>query len=142
MHKPKSVGAQTDTAVRERRYIYNGESRPTAPGYAIRSNRRIVRRKISTFYVILVLFGFGIGIVFYVNNILTVNQLAFDISQLEQRLDSVRNVNAALRAEVTRKAALERIGVLAREDLKMQFPSEQATTLDVDMENLPEVRKH
>jgi cell division protein FtsB len=126
---------------RERRYIYSGEKKATVPGYAVRSNRKSVRRKISTFNIILMLFGFGIAMIFYVNNIITVNRLASDIAQLDQKLNAIRNVNAALRAEVTKKAALERVGVIAREEMNMQFRPVEPTVLDIDLENLPEARK-
>lgn len=139
--RAKTLEAPAAAVERERRYIYNGDKRPAVPGYALRSNRKSVHRKISTFYVILMLFGFGIAMIFYVNNIITVNRLASDIAQLDQKLNTIRNVNAALRAEVTKKAALERIGVIARDELNMQFRPVEPTVLDVDLENLPEARK-
>jgi len=141
MHKAKSTAGQAETLVRERRYIYNGESRANVPGYAVRANRRGVRRRISTFYIILVLFASGVSIVFYINNIITVNQLAFEVSQLEQRYQSIHNLNADLQSQVTRKAALERIGVIAREQLNMQYPPAQPTPLDIDAGSLPEVKR-
>jgi cell division protein FtsL len=141
MHKVKTTAGQTETLVRERRYIYSGESRPNIPGYAVRANRRGVRRKISTFYIILLLFAFGVSILFYINNIITVNQLAFEVSQLEQRYQSIQNLNGDLQAQVTKKAALERIGVIARERLNMQYPPAQPTTLDIDAGNVPEVKR-
>jgi cell division protein FtsL len=123
----------------DRRYIYNGDTRPTVPGYAVRANRRGVTRKISTFYAILLLVATGITIVFYIHNILAVNQLAMEISQLEEKYRTIKNTNNALRAEVTKKAALDRIGAVAGEKLKMRYPAEQPTWLDVDTESLPEV---
>jgi cell division protein FtsB len=139
--KTRTPEATVATVERERRYIYSGERIPAVPAYAVRSNRKSMRRKVSTFYVILLLFGFGIAMIFYVNNIITVNRLASDIAQLDQKLNAVRNVNAALRAEVTKKAALERIGVIAREEMRMQFRPAEPTLLEVDLENLPETRK-
>ena len=121
----------------ERRYIYTGDTRPTVPGYAVRANRRGVAGRISTFNVILLLVAAGVVIVFYVHNILAVNRLAVEISQLEQRYQSIMNANVTLQAEVTKKAALDRIGAVAGEKLNMRYPVEQPVWLDVDADNLP-----
>lgn len=121
----------------DRRYIYTGDTRPTVPGYAVRANRRGVTRRISTFNIILLLVAAGAVIVFYVHNILAVNRLAVEISQLEQRYQSIMNANVTLQAEVTKKAALDRIGTVAGEKLNMRYPVEQPVWLDVDTENLP-----
>jgi cell division protein FtsL len=144
MKTDQGIAAQVARGTREvpgadRRYIYTGDTRPTVPGYAVRANRRGVARKISTFNIILILVASGVTIVFYVHNILAVNRLAFEISQLEQKYQSIRNTNAALEAEVTKKAALDRIGAVAGEQLNMRYPVEQPVWLDVDTENLPEV---
>jgi cell division protein FtsL len=127
---------QTSTVTRERRYIYNGDNRPSATGFAVRPNKRGTRRRISTFNIILLLFCFGIGIVFYVNNIITVNQLAFDIGQLQAKYAALSNTNATLRAEVNRKAALERIGVIASEQMNLRYPPEQPVYFEIDRDKL------
>jgi len=132
---------QTSTTIRERRYIYSGDNRPSTTGFAVRPNKRGTRRKISTFNIILILFVFGVAIVSYVNNIITVNQLAFDISQLEARYNALSNTNAALRAEVTRKAALERIGVIASEQMNLRYPPEQPVYFEIDREKLATLKE-
>lgn len=126
---------------RDNRYIYNGDTKPTAPGFALRGSRRATRRKVSTFNIIVVLFSAGISIVLYINNIITVNRLAYDINQLQVRYTTITNTNAALRAEVTRKAARERIGPIATEQLGLLYPAEQPVWIDVDEELLERVQK-
>ena len=121
---------------REKRYIYNGDTRFGAAGYALGPNKRGGRRKTSTFNIILALFGFGVAIVFYVNNIIRINQLAFEVSQLQTKYDTIVNTNASLRAEVNRKSAWERIGTIATEELGLKYPKEQPTWFDVDEEKL------
>jgi cell division protein FtsL len=135
----RAVRGPREALVPERRYIYTGDTRPTVPGYAVRANRRGVARRISTFNIILLLVAAGVTIVYYVHNILTVNRIALEISQLEQKYQSIKNANAALQAEVTKKAALDRIGAVAGEKLNMRYPVEQPVWLDVDTENLPEI---
>src|SRR5512146_2191995 len=101
--------------MRDKRYIFNGDPQARNPGYAVRPNRKVTRRKISTFTIILWLFGFGIAIVLYVDNIIAINRLAFEVNQLQTKYDSVLNTNATLRAEVTRKAAFDLNGTTATE---------------------------
>lgn len=125
---------------RDKRYIFNGDPQARTPGYAVRSNRKVTRRKISTFNLILWLFGFGIAIVLYVDNIIAINRLAFEVNQLQTKYDAVLNTNAALRAEVTRKAAFERIGKNATEQLGLKFPTEQPTLFDVDQDRIESLR--
>lgn len=116
----------------DRRYIYNGDMNTAPAGAPLRQNRRVLRRRVSTFNVVLVLFGLGTAIVVYVNNILTVNQLAIDVGKLQTRCDSVLNVNAALRAEVNRKSSWEHIGSVAAGQLGLRPPTEQPVWYDVD----------
>jgi len=127
-------------AVRDKRYIYNGDPQARTPGYAVRPNRKAVRRKISTFNLILWLFGVGIAIVLYVDNNITINRLAFEVNQLQTKYDAIANNNATLRAEVTRKAAWERIGKSAKEQLGLMFPTEQPTLFNEDQDKIESLK--
>jgi cell division protein FtsB len=132
--------AKRKAPVRDKRYVYNGDPQARTPGYAARSNRKVTRRKISTFNIILLLFSIGIAIVLYVDNIITINHLAFDVNQLQTKLDAITNTNATLKAEVTRKAAWERIGKNATEQLGLMFPTEQPTLFNVDQDKIESLR--
>jgi hypothetical protein len=126
---------------RDKRYIFNGDPQSRNPGYAVRpTNKKATRRKVSTFNIILWLFGIGIAIVLYVDNIITINRLAFEVNQLQTKYDSVVNTNATLRAEVTRKAAWERIGKNATEQLGLKFPTEQPTLFNVDQDKIESLK--
>ena len=126
----------------EKRYVFGGgpaggrTGSPAAP----RLNTRAARRSVSTFYTIIMLFGGGILIVLYVHNIITINRLAAEVGMLRTRLEQVQNTNAALEAEVNRKAARERIGKAATEQLGLTFPTEQALEVSVDQEALARAR--
>jgi cell division protein FtsL len=140
---------------RERRYIYSGDSgssgnvrttgttqyagntrtvAPTVP--PARSNRRVIRRRISTTNVMLVIFAVGVAIVLYVNNIITVNRLAHDVNELQQTYDRLRSSNAALQADVNRKSAMERIGDVASKELGLRHPAEKPVEFPIDEEAL------
>lgn len=129
----------TDTSVdraaparREHRYIYGGDVRASTDAVGGRANRRATRRRVSTFNVIAGIFGAGIAIVLYVGNILAVNALAREIGSLQATYERVMSTNATLRAEVTRKAAMERIGSIAADELKLRYPSQQPETFGID----------
>ena len=140
---------------RERRYIYGGDSGSgtharttgttrqagtarTAPLAAppARSNRRVIRRRMSTTNVMLAILAVGLAIVLYVNNIITVNRLARDVNDLQQSYDRLRSSNAALQAEVNRKSAMERIGDVASRELGLRHPAEKPVEFPIDEEAL------
>jgi hypothetical protein len=137
---PNTAGKDKDSR-RENRYIYGGgPARPGSPS-APRQNTKAVRRRISTFNSIVLLFGGGIMIVLYVNNILTINLLAAEVGQLQVRLEAVQNTNASLRADVNKKSAWERIGKTATEQLGLTFPTEQPLMIMIDREALMRARE-
>ncbi len=121
---------------RDRRYIYNGEPPQAGGAYALRPNRRGTRRKVSTFNIIVLLFGIGAAVVLYVNNIIIINRLSGDIGRLQARYDEMQNQNAMLAAEVNRKAAWERISTVAGEQVGLRHPSEPPEWIVVDQEKL------
>jgi cell division protein FtsB len=136
-----AVARGEELRAKEKRYIFNGESRQPPVGYAVRQNRHAVHRRYSTFNIIIALFGVGIGIVLYVNNILTVNQLAFDVNRLQSRYDSVQNTNGMLRAEISRKSTRERIGPIATGELKLIDPPEQPVWFTIDNDKRDKMQK-
>ena len=100
-------------ATKDRRYIYNGNAGGNAAPYGTRSNRKGVRRTASTFNIILLLFGLGGAVVFYINNILAINKLSAEIDGLRRRHEQIANLNTKLRGEVTAKSSWDKIGALA-----------------------------
>ncbi len=139
---PTPAVARRQQPAPDRRYIFNGDMTTAPAGPPLRQNRRTRRRRVSTFNVVLVLFGLGAAIVVYVNNILTVNQLAIEVGRLQTRCDSVNNVNAALRAEVNRKSSWEHIGSIATGQLGLRPPAEQPTWFDVDEDLVKRAQKN
>ena len=116
----------------ERRYIYGGDPAPAAAVHSVRLNRRPVRRRTSTFNLIVLIFAVGVAIVLYVNNILAVNQLAYEVSQLQARYDSLENTNKNLKAELSKKSVHEKIGAIAAGELKLQDPVEPPVPIEID----------
>lgn len=156
-HRDGDVDTMLKRAVadrRERRYIYNGDSRAggstrgaghrqpaginraAPPVTPARTNRRVVRRRISTSNIMLAILAVGIAIVLYVNNIITVNRLAHEVNELQQTYDRLRSSNAALQADVNRKSAMERIGEVASRELGLRHPAEKPVEFPIDDEEL------
>ena len=133
--------AQGDTPTREHRYVYGDSPAASAPRVAIRPNKKAVGRSVSTFYLIVLLFGFGIAIVAYINNIIAVNRLAAEINQMQVQHVKISNSNAVLRAEINRKSAWERIGKIANDQIGLRYVKEQPTPFDVDEDLMEQARR-
>ena len=130
---------QAETRELERRYVYGGGAPGAAPGGPLRPNRPGVRRRVSTFNVMLLLFGIGGAIVFYINNILSINRLASDTGQLESELQKLEGINASLRTDVANRSALDRIGALAQGELGLRPAATQQIWFTIDRDRLREL---
>ena len=126
-------------AERERRYVYGGTTPSGWTAGALRPNRRGVRRKVSTFNIILLLFGIGGAIVFYVNNILIINRLASEIGQLETEYQKIQSINESLRTDVSNKSALDHISQVAHDNLGLRASQTQQIWFTIDRDKLKEL---
>ncbi len=127
----------TSTDHDHRRVFYDGDVQTESPfpRAAYRPiRRRFRKRKISTFNVIIWLFGLAVAVVLYISNIIAVSHLSAEINVLEKRYQNLVNRNELLRAQLSRKSALERIGKIATEQLGLHHPEEQPVWLKVDEE--------
>jgi cell division protein FtsL len=93
------------------------------------------------FNIVVGLFTAGILIVLYISNLLAVNTLAREIGQLQAYHDKVLQANAALQAEVDRKASLERIEAIAQESLGLEIPRETPVWFLMDENALDRARE-
>ena len=133
-----SRNADQGTVERERRYIYSGDTRTAFPG--LRRNRRVARRRVSTFNLILGILAAGVAMVLYISNIMAVNRLVSDVDRLQARYDSLLVATATLRGEIGRKSVYETIGPQA-ERLGLNLPEAQAETFPIDEEKIDELNR-
>jgi len=98
----------------------------------LRVNKRVKRRKISTFSVILMLFGAAAVIVLYIGHIITMNHLAVDAGNLQEEYEVLLRDGGKLKAEIDRKSARERIVRIATAQLNLRLPNGQARWITVD----------
>lgn len=107
------------------------------PGYALpRQNVRRVntKRRTKTSNVVGVLFLIAAAALLYVGNVIAVNNLAKEVDDLQARYQHILSTNELIKAEINRKASLERISLMAQEKLGMTNPKEAPSWFDVDPE--------
>jgi cell division protein FtsB len=112
------------------------------PGYVYRFGPKTSRRKkVSTFNIILFLFGFAVALVFYISNIIAVNSLVKEINILERQYDRVRNQNEVLQADLNKRTGLENIGSVATDRLGLTHPTEPPRWLTIDTDDAKKLQR-
>lgn len=126
--------------------LYSGTSASwpseiTPSSLPFQRSRNIVRRKVSPFSVVLVLFAAAVVIVLYISNIIAVGQLMGEINSLETQHRRILMEQEILKAQINKLASLERIQELAEKDLGLSTPKEPPVWLNLDQERLKEIEK-
>lgn len=118
--------------------VYNGDPQAKTPGYAVRpANRKASpRKRRSTFNIVAVLFLAAIAIVVYIGNILTVNQLAVEVHQLQSQYDKKMNENKILQSVIDKKSNRDRIVEIAEKELGLVSKGGQVGSFTVDADKL------
>lgn len=103
--------------------------------------RRIVRRRVSPFNIVLLLLAAAVFIVLYIGNIIAVDQLLNEINALETQHQRILMEQEMLKAQINRLSSLERIREKAEEELGLQNPKEPPVWLEVDQQKVREVEE-
>ena len=116
-----------------RRIVYNGDAAVSGGTneFARRNNRAIPRKRHSTLLRIVLLMTASLVIVFYVWNKITVNRLLVEVNDLNSQYQKLLTDNDLLRAEINRKASIDRIATVAAR-LGLVYPKQQPTWFDAD----------
>jgi len=112
--------------------VYSGEQTGNSNEYLTRGNRPLKKRRKSPFKIVSLLVVISALIVFYVWNKITVNRLTDEVYDLNKKLVSIESMNRYYRADVDKKASLEKITAFAKHNLKMVTPSEQPVYFEVE----------
>lgn len=130
------------------RQIYNSaialplDPQAASPGYAVRQNVRTKsRRKTKTSNIVGILFLVAIVALLYVGNVIAVNNLAKEVGDLNARYNQIISTNEVIKAEINRKASLERISLMAQEKLGMTNPKEAPVWFEVETGKIEEVQE-
>jgi cell division protein FtsB len=120
---------------------FPADPQSAAPGYAMRQNVRTSksRKKTKTSNIVGLLFLIAVAAVLYVGNVIAVNNLAKEVGELNVRYMKVVSTNEVIKAEINRKASLERISLMAQEKLGMMNPKEPPVWFEVDRERVTEI---
>jgi cell division protein FtsL len=133
------------STVAEGRYIYNApvvtDPQSSTPGYAARPNKKTTMRRHSTFNIVGALFGLAVVSLLYTSNVITVNQLAKEVNDMNDRYTKIISANELLKAEINRKSSLDRISRIATDDLGMVNPKEAPVWFEIDTEQLDEIHE-
>ncbi len=145
--EPDAPTKLSEPSVSARPLVYSG-TMPVQPDPMISPgfvtpprNRKIATRKMSTFNIILILFGAAAVIVLYISNIIAVDRLMTEINTLQKQHRGMLNDQEILKAEINRLSSLERINRKAEEELGLVNPKEPPVWISVDTERIREVEQ-
>jgi len=113
----------------------------TPSGLALQRSKRIIRRKISPFTVVLLLIGAAVASVLYISNIIAVDQLMNEINSMETQHRLILMEQEILKAQINRMASLERIQELGEKNLGLTTPQEPPVWLNIDQERLKQIEE-
>jgi len=133
------------STVSDGRYIYNGNvvsgQYAPSPNRETRINRKTVRRKHSTFNIVSGLFLLAALSLLYTGNVIAVNQLMKEVNDLNNRYNSIVSNSEVLKAEIARKSSLDRISLMAKEEVGLTNPKEPPVWFEVDQDKIDELTK-
>ncbi len=119
------------------RPIYGGDTvlydpQQTVPGYATRPVRKPAVKKTKMTTVMVNVFIFVVGCLFYTSTVIAVIRLGREMNELTMRYNTVVSTNEVLRADINKKSNLERITLMARERAGMINPREAPSWFEID----------
>jgi cell division protein FtsL len=141
-----ALATTSDSTAPQPPFVYRGtlQSPPDAALSGVVTpprNRKVTKRKVSTFSIILILFSVAAVSVLYISNIIAVNTLMMEISILQKRHSRIVSEQEILKAEINRLSSLERINRKAAEELGLVNPTEPPRWISVDQEKIREVEQ-
>ncbi|MGH2569192.1 MAG: FtsL-like putative cell division protein [Bacteroidota bacterium] len=145
--KPQNDRTPAEPSPSARPMVYGGTmpappDQPSSPGsVAMPRNRKITTRTVSTFYIILLLFGAAAVIVLYISNIIAVDHLMMEINNLQKQNQRLMSEQEILKAEINRLSSLERVNRIAAEELGLVNPKEPPVWMSVDPERVRAVEE-
>jgi len=126
------------------RPIYGGDTvlydpQQTVPGYAVRPVRTPAVKKTKMTTIMVNVFVFVVGCLFYTSTVIAVIRLGREMNELTMRYNTVVSTNEVLRADINRKSNLERITLMARERAGMMNPREAPSWFEIDHDRVDAV---
>lgn len=116
-----------------------------SPGYALpRQNvRRVnVKKRTKTSNIVGILFLIATTALLYVGNVIAVNNLAKEVNDLNAKHSQIESTNEVIKAEINRKASLERISLMAQEKLGMTNPKEAPIWFEIETDKEIDIKEN
>jgi cell division protein FtsL len=125
--------------VRDR--VYNGSpvESPSQGSTVQGRSRRLAKRSVSPFSIMLWLMAVAVAIILYISNILAVEQLLNRINQQQTQYQMLLSQQELLRAQVNRMASLERIRKVAEDDLGLRSPTQSPVWFTIDEDKVRKI---
>jgi cell division protein FtsL len=134
--------------IREARdMVYNGtdtissKETTTHDGTPLAVNKKQNRRKVSPFTIILILIGGAVASVLYIGNILAVGRLMAQNNQMQIKHRQILNGQELLKAQINRLSNLERIQLIARDQLGLQNSKQLPIWIEINPERVNQVEE-
>ncbi|MBI3587482.1 MAG: hypothetical protein HY088_10165 [Ignavibacteriales bacterium] len=144
--EPSGKRATTSSPVPPSRRMIYGGTMPPPPAMDEPTgipqppkNRKITRRRVSPFNIILILMGVAAASVLYISNIIAVDQLMNDINKEDVKLQQILNEQEMLRARINQMSSLEKVRKKAEEELGLQNPKGAPVWMDIDHEKVRDI---
>jgi cell division protein FtsL len=102
-------------------------------------NKKLKKRRIAPFTIILLLLGGAVSSVLYIGNILAVGHLMVQNNLLQTKHRQILNEQELLKAQINRLSGLERIQQLAHDQMGLQNPKQLPVWIEIDPERVNEV---
>jgi hypothetical protein len=103
--------------------------------------RKVKERKISLFYVLVSLFVTSAIIIFFVNNIISVNSLVVLNNNTKNEINSTVNINNNLQTEIERLSNFDNIKPVAVDKLKLNYTNNRPKKITIDKSELENVKQ-
>ncbi len=113
----------------------------SSPSQSLSKNKKVTKRKVSTFSLVLFLVGTAVVVVFYISNVLSVNHLMRKINACQVKHQQMVDEQELLRARVNKLSSFERIQKIGEYQLGLVFPKESPIPLRIDRDRITEAER-
>ncbi len=103
--------------------------------------KRTVKKRLSLFNLMVMFFIMAALIVFFVNNIIAVNSLAADNSNIQSEINKSASLNNGLQTEIERLSNFDNIKDVATGRLGLGFSKDRPKKIDISASEINELRK-
>jgi cell division protein FtsL len=98
--------------------------------------RKVVKKRLSLFNLMVALLIMAAVIVFFVNNIIAVNNLVLENSNIEAEINKSVTLNNGLQTEIERLSNFDNIKPVAVDKLKLSFSKNRPKKIEISKSDI------